>query len=624
MRFFFFLFALLCGFSLTAQSFQSELRTIPKAAEVDLRSVEQDFFPSIQNFAAPSPGGDSYRDYLATVKHEQKERNPSTIQPIPDVSSAEPPNLLTGLEVLDQEFAGIPNDNDMSISNDLKMITSINSVIQMHDLSGPAPVELGTFSLQQFSESLGDYQFAFDPKSEYDPEADRFVVTFLNDYDSLASRIVVAFSQTNDPMGLWNLYEIPGNPLDNGKWSDYPMICLTEDELFLTINLLDQNQSWQLGFHETLIWQINKNSGYAGVELETRLHSGSAYYNERPIRNLIPVKGGAGLKGPNQYFLSNRNFDIANDSIFLIEITGLMNDPNTEVVVDVLQSDLEYGVPPFGQQDGDRELDTNDGRILGAYLEDDQIEFVANSYDSLTNACAVYHGIIEDVNGERELSAQFVRYFGRDIAYPNISYTGQQYGDRQSIINFLYTSPTAYPGSAAVFSNDGDYSNVIILKEGEYLTGAFTSSYQRWGDYTGSQSKYDEPGKVFVVGSWTRKFGTGIPFAYGRSRSWVSELSSPFTTFAGIETASEPVEQQVYPNPASDRVQVEFTLKKESALSMRLYDSNGQLVKTITQHRVSAGMNIFSFSVSHLAKGSYILRIEGKDGVISTKKIIVS
>jgi len=417
MKNFFILFVILSSLSIHAQDFQSELRSIPKTAEVDLRLINQDFFPSIQNWSIPTPGGDSYRDYLAGVKREQQERSVAVAAPLtPSAAAVDPPSISQGFEVLDLEGTGAPNDNDVSISNGLKMITSVNSIIQIHDLSGELPVELGSFSLQEFSEPLGEFLFAFDPKSEYDPVADRFILTFLNDYDSLSSRIIVAFSQTNDPMGAWNIYEIPGNPLDNGKWSDYPMICVTEDELFLSINLLDQILSWQLGFHETLIWQIDKNTGYEGEELKTRLHSGSAFFNDRPIRNLIPVKGGAAPKGPNQYFLSNRNFDIANDSIFLLEITGLIDDPETELLVDVLQSNLEYGVPPFGQQAGNRELDTNDGRILGAYIEDDQIEFVSSSYDPLTGQSAIYHGTIKDVNGDRDISAEFIRYFGRDIA----------------------------------------------------------------------------------------------------------------------------------------------------------------------------------------------------------------
>jgi hypothetical protein len=72
----------------------------------------------------------------------------------------------------------------------------------------------------------------------YDPKADKFVLMCPVGFVDSTSKIIVGFSQTNDPNGNWNLYTLPGNPLNNNLWSDYPMISMTEKELFLSINLL--------------------------------------------------------------------------------------------------------------------------------------------------------------------------------------------------------------------------------------------------------------------------------------------------------------------------------------------------------------------------------------------------
>ena len=80
----------------------------------------------------------------------------------------------------------------------------------------------------------------------------------LNGFDPLYQLYHRCLSQTNDPAGLWNLYALPGNPKDNDRWTDYPMIALTEGELFLTGNLIIPGEPWQTGFSETLIWQMSR------------------------------------------------------------------------------------------------------------------------------------------------------------------------------------------------------------------------------------------------------------------------------------------------------------------------------------------------------------------------------
>src|SRR5690606_38466729 len=112
---------------------------------------------------------------------------------------------------------------------------------------------------------------------------------------------------------------LPGNPLNNNLWSDYPLIAITKKELFFTVNLLYEDSTWQKGFVETLIWQMRKDSGYVGKNLAAHLHS-DIKYNNRPLRNICPVKGGSRTYGPSMYFLSNRNFAAQNDSVFLLKI----------------------------------------------------------------------------------------------------------------------------------------------------------------------------------------------------------------------------------------------------------------------------------------------------------------
>ena len=148
------------------------------------------------------------------------------------------------------------------------------------------------------------------------------------------SQIILAFSETNDATGNWFQYILPGNPFDDGTWSDYPMITFTDTEFYLTMNSLRINEGWVEGFSHTLIYHFKKEEAISGRPLNMRIWT-DIEFNGQSIRNVHPVKSATGEPGDNVYFLSNRNFDMQNDSIFIMEITGKNDDPNTTIEIDV-------------------------------------------------------------------------------------------------------------------------------------------------------------------------------------------------------------------------------------------------------------------------------------------------
>jgi hypothetical protein len=98
---------------------------------------------------------------------------------------------------------------------------------------------------------------------------------------SYESEILVGFSQTNDPAGNWNVYTLNGNSFNDSTWSDYPIISLSDKDLFMTFNQVKDNVSWTVGFRQSVIWQINKQDGYAGTPLQYNLWD-SIQYNGVP------------------------------------------------------------------------------------------------------------------------------------------------------------------------------------------------------------------------------------------------------------------------------------------------------------------------------------------------------
>jgi hypothetical protein len=567
----------------------------------------------------PAPDGDSYRAWLMHLKdslYSDYKPVSNTSARVSDFSS--PPEVLSGFEGNLSGFS-VPNDNDMAISNDGAIVSVINSNMHVYNTDG---ILLHDVSLDEIATGLGGDQSSFDPRMRYDPINDRFILVFLDGFQPETSFIIVAFSQTNDPAGLWNVYELPGNPKDNDRWTDYPMIAITQDELFITGNLIIPGEPWQTGFSETLIWQMSLENGYNGEPLDAGFRD-NVFFGGAPLRNLNPVQGGNGPAGPDMYFLSNRNFAESNDTIFMVHVTGTLDDPSTEVIVDFTLADIPYGVPPFGRQDNDHTFDTNDGRILGSFIQDNTIQFVSNTLDPTTGFCGVYHGVITNPDAEATLTAWIIGDDTLDLGYPDLSYTGIFEGDVQSIITCDHTAPEVFAGMSAFFYNNGLYSERTELITGDTYVNMISGTYERWGDYTGSQPLYEEPGIVWVSGNFGRKIETG-PFTDRKNATWIASITRSDSILASVEqTYDYGKDINLYPVPTRNWLNTDINCATAGEVSFLLYDVNGNMIEHLVNGKAAAGWNTFTFDISQLPAGSYILTAIMEETPIVSKSFIV-
>lgn len=593
---------------------QQKQVVVPKAATVKMSDVKEDWNPVLQNIEKPAPDARSEKQKLRHIKDSLRLKYPQKHLKSGSTKSRQ----FVSSPYMGKNFVGntynygTPNDNDIAVSNGNKLISVMNSTVFKYDLTIDSA--RGVVSLDAFSASLSNPNDKFDPKVLYDPVDDKFILIFLNGFTDSTSSITVAFSQTNDPSGAWNLYALPGNPLNNHLWTDFPMMAVTNQELFITVNLLYPDSSWQTGFNETIIWQINKASGYNGQQLNSLLHNNIAL-NGRNVRNLCPAKGGIDVSGPDMYFLSDRNLDAQNDTVFLVHINDTIGAPNQTVTVNALLSDVSYFLPPSAKQPGSgiQLLETNDSRVLGAFIENDKIQFVHNCLDTATGNAAVYHGVINNVSSNPSVSGYIVKDTLLEYGYPNISYVGMGSTDNTSIISFDYTALTVFPGMGAVTSDgSGSYSDLTHIKTG-LSNLSILSGDERWGDYSGSQRKYNENGVVWMNGLFTN--------VTHKNTTWIAQLS--LNSFAGIKTEEKKQNGMVvYPNPTSEMMNVSFALEYSDFLRFELYDVNGKLVKLLMQEKVKAGKNDFSFSITPLNNGIYFFKISSNEKEIFSKKVV--
>ncbi len=596
----------------------------------DPKSTQAQVLSFLYPTGAPIPGGDGYKSFLAKQKVLQNYKNFPAAQPTMKTTTAPDPIAGFGTSIYRLtpqgnpfDFTGgIPNDNAMAISKDGILCAAVNSVFWAMDtktgeLIMPSPV--GLFSLQQMANGSSFSNF-YDPKLIYDPTLDRFVLVFLKDNDAANSRIIVCFSSSNDPTDPWNIYSLTGNPLSNNRWTDFPAIALSEKGLVITANLIIPNVSWQVGFDGSVIWHLDKNEGFIGGNVGATVYTQIAH-NGKFVRNLHPVRGHDNISDQLQ-FLSNRNFDLQNDTLFLITLTEGTSD--TTITAQALVSNVPYGVPPNGKQgdtdttDATKGLQTNDGRVLGAIQKDDWIQFVSTTAHGTNANAGIYHGFIRDAQSSApKVSARIFAHPQRDYGYPNITWSGVHPNQIQCLIGFNFTSIAGHPGMGAVqLGNDTTFSNPIDLINGTTHVDRHSDSYERWGDYFAIQPMFDEDGMLIPSEAWMAGFYGDGP---QQNRTFISQVFSTDTVVPLHANGG-----QLYPNPAYDQdmVTITFNLDQDQRIEARLFNVNGSLVQELTGRDLPAGPAELYLHLGTLAAGNYIVRLEGNAGFIKVERLV--
>jgi hypothetical protein len=606
-----------------AQDFKSQNIKITKEGVVNPRDYTPDFNASIKNVEMPSPDGDSYKSFLMRQKIESRKTYPLKPSTTSNKTTAKAEKPIVGRQTptyrrlpngtVINVNGGIPNDNSMAISNDGILVSGFNSNIWAYDYNtDTVAFPNSVISLKNMSGETAPGGNYYDPKLIYDPDADRFILTFLKNNNPATNKIFICFSSTNDPLDPWYVYSLPGNPLNNNRWTDYPAVSITEKEFFVTGNLIVPGVSWQVGFDGSVIWQVNKQEGYNNANDITSTLYSQISHNGFYTRNVHPVRGANGV-AEKQYFLSNRNFDISNDTLFVMHLTGDQSDPNTELIIEHAVTNVPYGFPPNGQQtdtdlsDPTSGLQTNDARVLGAFLLNDVIQFVGNTVNPSTGRAAIYHGFVTNPSSDQpEIKGNIIASDSLDYGYPNIAFTGRSKSESQAIIGFDFTSKNDFPGVGAIyFNNDKEYSDMQVLVNGQSYIDRLSGTYERWGDYVGIQSKFNSPGTVYTSGYYSLEFNN--------NSTWVSELISPDTNIVydcPVATGSK-----VFPNPTGiyEDINIEFSLEFTQDISAYIYDLNGRLVSKIVETKDCVGTNILTFSTAPLSSGTYVVKIVDKD-----------
>jgi hypothetical protein len=582
-------------------------------ASVDMGQFHDPFAFNVKYAEAPHPTGKAaMRAYLRERKLEAQRQTPLR----PDVTY-ESRSVIPAPEIL-ASFSGnsiitsTPLDNHLAVGPAEHIVSTINVHMLVTNTVG---FWLGSYKLDEFFASTGGLiNRFFDPRIIYDPQEDRFIMVIMNGSECEDSEIALAFSQTNDPEGAWNLYDLDGCLNDDGTFADYPMISITDNELFLTYNAVNADSSWQTGFFGTQIHQINKMNGYNGEILNRKVWE-DITYNGRLLRNICPVRNADESLPSSMYFLSDRNFDISNDTIFLLHLTGEIDDPNAELIMSHRILDQPYGVPPYAVQTKDS-MDTNDGRILDAFESNGTIQWVSNTMDFNSGRSAVYHGTLHLPQLQDVATGHIIAHPTDYLGYPGIAWTGSDPSQQDAIIVVSHCSPTRHPGMSALYSDGlGQYSDIVSIKEGTRSVDMLTGTVERWGDYAGIQRLYNQPGSVWVSGSYGRPGNT--------NEAWIAKLARNEENVATEDISADKNNLQTYPNPSDDYVTLEIDNPEQKEITVQLYDASGRPVQTLYDGPANyAGKTKLSFAIHTLPAGQYLVQVSLDHEEVVAKSIV--
>lgn len=589
-----------------SQATKSPAYTATVAREIKPISVDLNWKPLLNNRCIKHHSENDLK--LEQIKNQKMMQKRNAKFKTPDTENTAAAAAVT--PVVGSNFLGntntgnSPMDNSVAISNGGKIVSVANNSIEFYNTTGAMTY---TNTIDAFFNDPTITNVC-DPVVIYDGGADKFIF-FAQECsgNSSNSNILICFSQTNDPNGNWWNYKFNGNPANNNTWFDYPKMAVSTNELYITGNSFSNSSVFQ----ESLLYQIEKNSGYTGGNISWQ------YWNNitsSPF-TLLPVSSGQQANyGPGCYLIATDNS--GSSTIDLYDLTDDMSASN-ETLNHYSISTTTYSPAADGNQSGTTtQLDNGDCRALSGFYQNGIIHFVFHS--DYSNG---YNGINYNrlnVTTQTNTSATF-GLTGYEYSYPSVASFATTTTDKSVMIGFGRTGSNIYPEIRVVNCDDNmTFGASTLVKAGTGYADYTASggSAERWGDYTGICRKHNNSAPTVWMNGM---FGT----TSNDWETWIAEITG---TGGTTSIANEPKSDnfKLYPNPIYQEFKTEFELSTNSKISIDIFDIQGKLVTTLFNGNAIAGKNQFTFNKSNLITGTYFINISSNNQTLKIEKIIIA
>lgn len=179
----------------------------------------------------------------------------------------------------------------------------------------------------------------------------------------------------------------------------------------------------------------------------------------------------------------------------------------------------------------------------------------------------------------------------------------------QAMANKIMTThPGMITGYAFPFQNSTtcSYSSSWTSSNGLSLYAPMDSGAYQVAYYGG----FGMPTVVLLGGADHRIMFSTLSFSSSDTTIMRDSILNLFNSTSFIQQVNTAISSvQVYPNPASDKIQMEFNILQSSELEIQIVNSIGELISKVFEGPAVPGILRKEFGVANLSKGLYFVRV---------------
>lgn len=451
---------------------------------------------------------------------------------------------------------GTPMDNTIAISNGGFIVSADNRQVDYYSENGDTIKQFVFEYADLYSLSGFTLDNVFDPRVIYDRYNDRFILAAVDHSEDTRSCIYLSFSKNNTPSdsASWNHYKLPidSTHFDPTKiyWYDYINIAVNKDELFITSNVFEYIPGVGNTDGGNALWQINKQEGYDSLDLVCRKFTDITQTNSDTAFTLVPLSESLQSDSYNKgCYLVNSKYDYG-DSLYWYYLDGNITDTSATISKYSLHT-TNYQYVPYSSQPGGNAGDRLrhvDCRVQSGYYQNGKLHFVYVR-NNLDWGQIVYSRINITTNTEERNTWGIVN---KNYLYPSIASFSNDTLTEDAMICFNRVGPSEYPQVCVVNYQAGWSPNSTVIKDGDGLLDlrlydSTSNTYERWGDYTGIQRRYNQQA-CWLVGSYAFGDTTNLATSFTNGlNAWIAEIGEKDVS---LEEQDLP-KLKIYPNPST-------------------------------------------------------------------------
>ncbi|MBK8945149.1 MAG: T9SS type A sorting domain-containing protein [Ignavibacteriae bacterium] len=194
---------------------------------------------------------------------------------------------------------------------------------------------------------------------------------------------------------------------------------------------------------------------------------------------------------------------------------------------------------------------------------------------------------------------------------------GQNYTEIEGNLAGDETNPGPSIRSAIIHPNNSSTNYFVGTSTGLYSTSTLNGNNTVW-----EQESSNEIGNVIVEFLDARTSDGIIAVATHGRGLFIGKPNGAVNIEDNVKIENEFVLNQNYPNPFNPTTKINFTITKSQNVKLNVFNSNGELVKSLINKNLINGNYSIEFDGRNFASGIYYYRLESEN-FNSTKKMIL-